>query len=1106
MRKNSVLFLLFVGILLYCGCTIENPGGPDNGSEFNWRNATSVELEDSLKLACKENKGDITAIVAELKKNKNVQSASPSADNTSVIVKFKDSEDYSVYPIHKIADPFDEEDAYEEGAYSLDSFQANSFESSTKAASKNKIAVFNYFSNNLNRRTQNEMLKYMMNDVSAHGFPVEYYPYEKMTISNIWKVMDNDSEYKAVVIISHGFTYENSSYFVLGEEFDKTIYDADYRLFLGADDEQQAEIVPRSLRFWNEGFGAFGFGARYDCAVNVSKMKMWEQTILYLGSCDAYNMGPLQGTCIGWDGSNVTAQAHVTLLMYNLTRGRTLADALDLQESPHYAPKPYYDYTGDQTDTWSTDPITKAKMKSQLRGGFAMTLYSSDLLTPVKDYYKNGLINVKTYISNGPLFLSNKSRKVSFSLGNAANLGGDAVDYPDNLYLVVTPLRSDVSPQLYTLKEKKGSPGEYGITELKLSVSGLYVVSAFADEGLTKEILFRKPMVFVRAKPFKENGDDEEEEIIEPTEGDLIDLGLSVKWASCNLGASEPQEPGDYYAWGETNTKATYNWSTYKWCNGTETSLKKYCTQSSYGTVDNKTALELSDDAAYANSQGKMRMPTSEEWRELRDNCTWTKTHYKEHAGYLVSSPTTGNAIFIPCNGLKVSGVLNADASYYWGADLNSEASNMADAFLWPSVMKWTRCDGLGIRPVSSGQSDITTVPEAVDLGLSVKWATFNLGATKPEDFGDYYAWGETEPKAFYSWDTYKWGGRESLTKYCSSSSFGYNGFTDNKISLDPEDDAAHVNWGGNWRMPTKSDLDELGDKCTFQWISMNGVNGCKVIGPNGNSIFLPAAGEWDGDYFASNEMGIWSSSLNPFDPDDPWGAYHLDFFPPDHLQLAYSKRSCGSSIRPVYDDKPHVATPEAVDLGLSVKWASCNLGASKPEEYGDYYAWGETETKSNYGEETYKWFMNYDSNSVTKYCIDPSCGYNGFSDGKTVLEQNDDAAHVILGGKWRMPTTEEQEELITKCSKKWTSVNGILGYSLTGPSGKSIFLPAGGDRYYIYYDGLGEKGCYWSSSLLTGASIQSNACLIVFWDGAIGSNYNNGRNRGTPIRPVCTE
>ena len=132
----------------------------------------------------------------------------------------------------------------------------------------------------------------------------------------------------------------------------------------------------------------------------------------------------------------------------------------------------------------------------------------------------------------------------------------------------------------------------------------------------------------------------------------------------------------------------------------------------------------------------------------------------------------------------------------------------------------------------------------AVDLGLpsGTFWADRNVGADTPEAYGDYFAWGEVASKENYTWSSYKWcnGSYNSQTKYCTHSSFG---IIDNKTVLDLEDDAAYVNMGDKWRLPTKSEYQELLDNCTLQWITQNGVSGCKVIGPNNNSIFLPASG-----------------------------------------------------------------------------------------------------------------------------------------------------------------------------------------------------------------------------------------------------------------------
>ena len=191
----------------------------------------------------------------------------------------------------------------------------------------------------------------------------------------------------------------------------------------------------------------------------------------------------------------------------------------------------------------------------------------------------------------------------------------------------------------------------------------------------------------------------------------------------------------------------------------------------------------------------------------------------------------------------------------------------------------------------------IISGPQAVDLGLSVKWASCNVGANSPEEYGDYFAWGEVKPKSVYDWSTYKYCNRpyNTFTKYNSDSGYGR---VDNKKTLDVQDDAATANWGGAWRMPTKAEQDELRTKCKWVWTTLNGVNGYKVIGPNGNSIFLPAAGCMGGGtlYGAGSDGSFWSSSLSA---DDPHYAYGV-LFGSDYVGWDGYYRVDGRSVRPV--------------------------------------------------------------------------------------------------------------------------------------------------------------------------------------------------------------
>ncbi len=211
--------------------------------------------------------------------------------------------------------------------------------------------------------------------------------------------------------------------------------------------------------------------------------------------------------------------------------------------------------------------------------------------------------------------------------------------------------------------------------------------------------------------------------------------------------------------------------------------------------------------------------------------------------------------------------------------------------------------DGVAIGSYKLSEFDCLTVTtveahEYVDLGLpsGTLWAIRNVGATKPEEYGDYFAWGETTPKDDYSWKTYKYGSDyNKLTKYCTDSNCGT---VDNKTVLEFSDDAATVNWGNGWRMPTWDELQELRDKCTWTWTTLNGVNGQLVTGPNGNSIFLPAAGCRLGTSLrsAGNYGHCWSSSL---DSDGPYDAYYLRFDSGGHYWY-YGSRLYGRSVRPV--------------------------------------------------------------------------------------------------------------------------------------------------------------------------------------------------------------
>ena len=187
----------------------------------------------------------------------------------------------------------------------------------------------------------------------------------------------------------------------------------------------------------------------------------------------------------------------------------------------------------------------------------------------------------------------------------------------------------------------------------------------------------------------------------------------------------------------------------------------------------------------------------------------------------------------------------------------------------------------------------------------------------------------------------------------------------------------------------------------------------------------------------------------------------------------------------PTTPDTPSVTAGAAIDLGLSVKWASCNVGATKPEEYGGYYAWGETEEKNSYYESDY---LYYNNGSYTNI-------------GSDISGTQYDVATVKWGGNWRMPTAAEIDELTDNCTWQWTTVNGVKGHRVTGPNGNSIFLPAAGSRSGQEVNGQGSGGLCWSSSL--NSSYSYYAYSLYFYSGSFDRNFNS-RYFGRTVRPVC--
>ncbi|MBQ9575558.1 MAG: leucine-rich repeat protein [Muribaculaceae bacterium] len=742
----------------------------------------------------------------------------------------------------------------------------------------------------------------------------------------------------------------------------------------------------------------------------------------------------------------------------------------------------------------------------------------------------------------------------------------------------------------------------------------------------------------------------------EHQEHEWVDLGLpsGTLWATCNVGASSPEQYGGYFAWGETEPKEAFTWENYKWYDSSNESLTKYCTDSEDGTVDGKTILDPQDDAAYVNWGTEWRMPTQEQIEELRRYCISTRTEVNGVKGRLITG-RNGNTIFLPGTGdwynPERPGNYSGD---YWSCT----GKNRYAEGLWTDsgVNSWGffsgfRYNGHTIRPVRNHSADFYIVEKSLDLGVvpvgaphTVKltivnntkyqmtftatadepfmlqqdensvpsmefvipggsslpvnvifngsdhgpfdgnvtiaadgdqsvvpvhvlayspvnteveyvdlglpsgtlWASCNVGASSPEQYGDYFAWGETEPKEVYSWETYKWcnGTEKSLTKYCTNSDYGTK---DNKSELDLEDDAAFVNMGPSWRMPSNEQLEELHYDCRWKWTTLNGEEGGLVIGPNGNTIFMPCPGTrcdsslndagWEGLY--------WSREITHF--DHPGGAYCTDF-----STVVGSARFLGYSVRAVRQstddafveqerldldgvlvgetstgeltlvnntteaitmtataDAPFTlkqegdsttsmavtvpgksfarvtvmftaSTPgqhdgnvtiqhpaldggqrvipvhgraisddlmnkEYIDLGLpsGTLWATRDVGADSPEQFGDKFTWGSTTPLNSSSMSINKSSDDSDDGMTTRNMDSRrSSFWDGIPQPGNELSPGSDAAYVNWGSEWRTPSIQQIVELLESCTYSRARINDVIGRLVTGPNGNSIFIP----------------------------------------------------------------
>ena len=713
---------------------------------------------------------------------------------------------------------------------------------------------------------------------------------------------------------------------------------------------------------------------------------------------------------------------------------------------------------------------------------------------------------------------------------------------------------------------------------------------------------------------------------------EFVDLGLpsGTLWATTNIGADTPEDYGDYFAWGEKETKPVFNWNTYLLANYNNRRLTKYCTNASYGNdgfTDNLTELEAGDDAAAAIWGRGCQMPCREQFGELMDTSYVTKKSVRNGnlRGLEITSKQNGKSIYLPGAGYFDGNAVQQGGTYgfYWSRSLFERIPVQAYFFYFMGTVSRVRQQerylGSSIRPVctmpapyrwlvkdislnytqldlpkgTTEQLKATIVPsyatntdyttessdesvatvsstglvkaiaegtcvitfratdgsdqtatcqitvttqgstsghEWVDLGLpsGTIWATCNIGANSPTEYGDYFAWGETQPKEEYTWGTYTYceGTYKTQVKYNSE---------DCKTWLQTTDDAAYVNWSSKWQMPSKEQLEELLNEnyTTIEQTTLEGVNGRIITSKfNNKSVFFPNAGCYSMNGFKDEGScgHYWTRTLNS---EYAWYSHCL-LSQPSNIISTYGYRYPGKSVRPVLHQEivylnsilldksglcltqnasaqltatvspgnalnsdvlwkssnpsiasvnsnglvtagttggtciitcfaadgsgtkatclvtvigdlcPNSTHPHVIDLGLpsGTKWCCCNVGAKAPIGYGNYYSWGDTSPKEDYSS------SNYNSNITTD-----------------IAGTSYDVALEYMGSPWQMPTYEQMNELVINCYSAWTTLNDINGVIITGPNGKQIFLPAGGQKSSASTYYLGTEGMYWTST-----------------------------------------
>ena len=565
---------------------------------------------------------------------------------------------------------------------------------------------------------------------------------------------------------------------------------------------------------------------------------------------------------------------------------------------------------------------------------------------------------------------------------------------------------------------------------------------------------------------------------------EYVDLGLpsGLKWASYNIGATTATEAGDYFAWGELESKSEYitdNCSTYAVEMGNITASPQF-------------------DAARAKWGSTWRMPTYNECVELVEQCTWKWTEVDGVKGNAVTGPN-GNSIFLPAAGFRQGETLymNGVYGYIWvgtsyANELNYYAYNMS-YFNGPAEVYWeNRSIGQNIRPVSGnndGEDEIALPTISTSSVYDVKDISAVCGGNVSSDGGAVVT------AKGVCWNTTP---NPTIANSYTNEGIGVGEFTSNITRLTPNTmyyvrayatNAKGTAYGEEMTFTTLNEI--IIELPTIVTLSVDDVTETAALA--GGNVTEDGGAEvtsrgvcWStnqnptiSDNHTNNGAGVgeFSSQITGLNPNT---TYYVRAYATNEKGTAYGETVSFTTLKP--DDDVFINGYEYVDLGLpsGVKWAKHNVGASSPSDAGGYYAWGEIVTKSTYTE------ANCTTYQLNMQDISGNPQY--------------DVARAEWGSTWRMPTKDEYEELLNVCTWTWEVVEGVGCKKVTGPNGNYIHMPISGYQYGTSFY-MQSFGYYWTS---TPISIYENFSYDFFFD----MEYNlsmgfDDRCYGQTVRPV---